>query len=49
MQGCLHLAFESVEIVAPVAARIAHLPLEVGSSVAPSDTIAILEVMKMEQ
>lgn len=38
-----------MEIVAPVAARISHLPVEVGAPVGPSDTVAILEVMKMEQ
>ena len=43
------LASKTVEILAPVAARIAHLPVSVGASVTPADTVAILEVMKMEQ
>jgi len=38
-----------VEITAPVAARISKLPVEVGGLVGPSDAVAILEVMKMEQ
>lgn len=38
-----------MEIIAPVAARISHLPVDVGAPVGPSDTVVILEVMKMEQ
>ncbi len=37
-----------MRITAPVAGRIAHLPLEVGSPVSPQTAVALLEVMKME-
>lgn len=38
-----------MNLLAPVAARVADLPLVVGTDVAPGDTVAVLEVMKMEQ
>ncbi len=37
-----------MEIVAPVAARVAAVSVEVGSRVRASDTLVVLEVMKME-
>ncbi|MGA7272944.1 MAG: acetyl-CoA carboxylase biotin carboxyl carrier protein subunit, partial [Acidimicrobiia bacterium] len=37
-----------MEIVAPVAARVAAVTVEVGSRVRASDTLVVLEVMKME-
>jgi acetyl-CoA carboxylase carboxyltransferase component len=38
-----------MDIDAPVAARIAHLAVEVGDEVEPGETLLVLEVMKMEQ
>ena len=38
-----------MDVVAPVASRVADLPVEVGEQVAGGQTLAILEVMKMER
>lgn len=38
-----------MEVVAPVAARIASVPVSVGTTVSATDTVVVLEVMKMEQ
>jgi acetyl-CoA carboxylase biotin carboxyl carrier protein len=37
-----------VDVVAEIAANVWQVPVEVGQTVAPGDTIAILESMKME-
>jgi len=37
-----------MDIQAPVASRIANLPVAVGDIVAVGDTLAVLEIMKME-
>ena len=42
------VASQNMDITAPVAARIAHLPLEVGVRVDVGEILAVLEVMKME-
>ncbi len=38
----------AMDVIAPVAARISLIPVSIGSVVSSTDTVAILEVMKME-
>jgi acetyl-CoA carboxylase carboxyltransferase component len=37
-----------MDVLAPVAARVAQIPVTVGMEVSPGQTLAVLEVMKME-